>query len=248
MRAIGISDIGKCRKNNEDAYFVGTSEHEETRNLFVIADGMGGCNAGEVASSYAIETLIKHVSENRKNHSSDDILDLLAGALVEANKKVYEKSNSGIEFAEMGTTLVAAMLENKKIHIAYAGDSRAYLIRQKEMTQMTMDHSYVMELVKLGSITREEAKTHPKRNVITRAIGIRESVEIDTVVQKVEKGDYYLLCTDGLSGMLNDEEILGIISKRIAFDKKAQRLIDTANKKGGHDNISLILIDIGGKE
>ena len=157
LKAVGMSDIGKCRKNNEDAYYI---------------------SAGE------------------------------------------------------------------KLYVAYVGDSRAYLFRKKEMQPLTTDHSYVMELVKMGSITKEEAAMHPKRNVITRAIGIRDTVETDTVIHPVQKGDIVLLCTDGLSGMLKDEEMAKILSKRIALDKKAAILVEEANRQGGHDNISLILVEI----
>ncbi|WP_352400255.1 Stp1/IreP family PP2C-type Ser/Thr phosphatase [Anaerotignum sp.] len=246
MKAVGISDIGKCRKNNEDAFYV-PAPTDDIQNLFIVADGMGGCNAGEVASRYAIDSFLEYIRQEQDSHCQEDIPDLLTEAMVASNKAVYEKSNSQREFAEMGTTLVAAAVQDGKIYVAYVGDSRAYLFRKKELNPLTTDHSYVMELVKLGSITREEAATHPKRNIITRAVGIKETVETDAVVEKAMKGDILLLCTDGLSGMLSDRDMAEVIGKRMTLDKKAQKLVEMANERGGYDNISLILVDVGGK-
>lgn len=246
MKAVGISDIGKCRKNNEDAIFVPSST-DDIQNLFIVADGMGGCNAGEVASGYAIDSFLQYIRMERDIHSQEDIPDLLTEAMVVANKAVYDKSNSQREFAEMGTTMVAAAIQDGKLFVTYVGDSRAYLFRDKELRPLTTDHSFVMELVKLGSITREEAATHPKRNIITRAVGIKETIEVDTIVEKATKGDILLLCTDGLSGALSDQDMAEVIGKRVKLEKKAQRLIEMANERGGYDNISLILVDVGGK-
>lgn len=246
MKAIGISDIGRCRKNNEDAIFV-PSKEDELQNLFIVADGMGGCNAGEVASSLAIEAFLTYIKAERLHYSEDDTADLLVGAMVAANKAVFEKSNTDIEFAQMGTTLVAMTIYDNKAYVVYVGDSRAYLFRKKHLRALTTDHSYVMELVKMGSITMEQASLHPKRNVITRAVGIRDCVEADCVVERLEKGDLLLLCSDGLTNMIKEDEIAEILGKRISLEKKTQRLVEFANQNGGHDNISLILVDIGGK-
>ena len=243
MKAVGISDIGKCRKNNEDAYYISAGE-DLTENLYLVADGMGGCNAGEVASSSAIEAFLAYFWKEMKHATSEDILDMLTGAMSAANWEVYMKSNSDRELAEMGTTLVAAAVREDKAYIAHVGDSRAYLFRKREMHPLTTDHSYVMELVKNGNITREEAASHPKRNVITRAIGIKNTVETDTAICPVKTGDILLLCTDGLCGMLQDEEMAKILNKRTELEKKAELLVAEANKKGGFDNISLILIQI----
>jgi len=246
LKAIGISDIGKCRKNNEDALYVPLPE-DEIQNLFIVADGMGGCNAGEVASQYAIDSFLNYIKKERDSHGEEDIPDLLAEAMAASNRAVYDKSNSEREFAEMGTTMVAAAVQDGKIFVAYVGDSRAYLFRKKELSALTTDHSYVMELVRLGSITKEEAASHPKRNIITRAVGIKETVETDAIVENALRGDILLLCTDGLSGMVSDKEMAEVIGKRITLEKKAQRLVEMANERGGYDNISLILVDVGGK-
>lgn len=243
MKAVGTSDIGRCRKNNEDAYYISAGE-DPAENVYLLADGMGGLNAGEVASSSAIEAFLAHFWKEMKHADSTDVLDLLTGAMAAANQEVYHKSNSAREYAEMGTTMVAAAVREDKVYVAYVGDSRAYLFRKRELYPLTTDHSYVMELVKSGNITKEEAAMHPKRNVITRAIGIRENVETDTNIQTLKKGDILLLCSDGLSGMLKDEEMAKILNKRTNLEKKAAVLVAEANKKGGHDNISLILVEI----
>ena len=238
-----MSDIGKCRKNNEDAYYISAGE-DPAENLYLVADGMGGCNAGEVASSSAIEAFLAHFWKEMKHATTDDMLDMMAGAMTAANKEVYTKSNSAREFAEMGTTMVAAAIREDKVYVAHVGDSRAYIFRKREMIPLTTDHSYVMELVKMGNITKEEAATHPKRNVITRAIGIKNTVEADTVIRPLQKNDIIVLCTDGLSGMLKDEEMAKILNKRTDLEKKAELLVEEANKKGGFDNISLVLVQI----
>ena len=175
---------------------------------------------------------------------AEEMPDLLTSAVAAANRAVFVKSNSRKEFAEMGTTLVAAAVREGKLYVAHVGDSRAYLFRKRALQRLTTDHSYVMELLKSGSITKEEAETHPKRNVITRAVGIRNTVETDMVIHSVQPRDIILLCTDGLSGMLRDEEMAKLLNKRTTLDKKAEFLIEEANRRGGQDNISLILVEI----
>lgn len=241
MKAVGITDIGRCRKNNEDAYYV-AEEGAPMEHLYLVADGMGGCNAGEVASSSAIQSFLQYLEEHKDEGA--EIPDLIAGGFQAANQEVFRKSNSASEFAEMGTTLVAAAVADGKVYIAYVGDSRAYLMRQGSLEAVTTDHSYVMELVKMGTITKEEAAQHPKRNIITRAVGIKDTVEMDTVVEDVQEGDMILLCTDGLSGMLQDEEMETVLREEMPVEQKAQKLVSLANKHGGYDNISLVLIEI----
>lgn len=241
MKAVGITDIGRCRKNNEDAYYV-AEEGAPMEHLYLVADGMGGCNAGEVASSSAIQSFLQYLEEHKDEGA--EIPDLIAGGFQAANQEVFRKSNSASEFAEMGTTLVAAAVADGKVYIAYVGDSRAYLMRQGSLEVVTTDHSYVMELVKMGTITKEEAAQHPKRNIITRAVGIKDTVEMDTVVENIQVGDMLLLCTDGLSGMLQDEEMETVLREEMPVEQKAQKLVSLANKHGGYDNISLVLIEI----
>lgn len=235
MKAIGNSVIGMRRTNNEDAIYI-----NEQKNLYLVADGMGGCNAGEVASSTAISAFVKAM-ENAEN---GEILDKMISAVAQCNKEVYQKSRENIEFLDMGTTLVAVTIENEKMFVVHVGDSRVYLFRENNLQQITTDHSYVMELVKIGSITREEAEVHPKRNIITRAIGIREDVEADTIIEDMKQGDKILLCTDGLSNMVSKGEMTKILIEQCSTEEKVKKLVVLANEKGGLDNISLILIEI----
>ena len=235
MKAAGSSVIGMKRTNNEDAIYI-----DEQEQLYLVADGMGGCSAGEVASSTAISAFVKAMKETQDT----EILDKMVGAIVQCNKAVFEKAKQDVIFMDMGTTLVAAVIENGKVFIVYVGDSRAYLFRQNQLKQLTTDHSYVMELVKSGSITLQEAEVHPKRNIITRAIGIEEDVEADTVLEEVHSGEQILLCTDGLSGMLSVDEMTKILSKKEPIQQKVEDLTALANEKGGLDNIPLILIEL----
>ena len=235
MKAAGSSVIGMKRTNNEDAIYI-----DEQEQLYLVADGMGGCSAGEVASSTAISAFVKAMKETQDT----EILDKMVGAIVQCNKAVFEKAKQDVIFMDMGTTLVAAVIENGKVFIVYVGDSIAYLFRKNQLKQLTTDHSYVMELVKSGSITLQEAEVHPKRNIITRAIGIKEDVEADTVLEEVHSGEQILLCTDGLSGMLSVEEMTKILSKKEPIQQKVEDLTALANEKGGLDNISLILIEL----
>ncbi len=235
MKAVGNSVIGMRRTNNEDAIYI-----NEQKNLYLVADGMGGCNAGEVASSTAISAFV----EAMENAENGETLDKMMSAIAQCNKKVYQKSRENVEFLDMGTTLVAVTIENEKMFIVHVGDSRVYLFRENNLQQITTDHSYVMELVKIGSITREEAEVHPKRNIITRAIGIREEVEADTVIEDVKQGDKILLCTDGLSNMVSKGEMTKILIEQCSTEEKVKKLVVLANEKGGLDNISLILIEI----
>ncbi len=235
MKAIGNSVIGMKRTNNEDAIYV-----NEQKNLYVVADGMGGCNAGEVASNTAISIFVEAMEKTE----NEEILDRMMFATRACNQIVYQKAKNNIEYTDMGTTLVAACIEKEKVFIIYVGDSRAYRFRDNELCQITTDHSYVMELVKIGSITKEEAEVHPKKNIITRAIGVREDVEPDIVIADIKEGDKILLCTDGLSNMVSNKEMEKILTKECSTEEKVKKLVLLANHKGGLDNISLILIEI----
>lgn len=235
MKAIGNSVIGMKRTNNEDAIYV-----NEQKNLYVVADGMGGCNAGEVASNTAISIFVEAMEKTE----NEEILDRMMFATRACNQIVYQKAKNNIEYTDMGTTLVAACIEKEKVFIIYVGDSRAYRFRDNELCQITTDHPYVMELVKIGSITKEEAEVHPKKNIITRAIGVREDVEPDIVIADIKEGDKILLCTDGLSNMVSNKEMEKILTTECSTEEKVKKLVLLANHKGGLDNISLILIEI----
>lgn len=244
MRAIGKSVVGMCRKNNEDTIYV-SDETTKLKNVFIIADGMGGCNAGEVASATAVQTFLEFFTAHANNLDEDktEILDLLVDSVSYANKMVFEKSKESEDLLDMGTTFIATIIGTNKIYVIYVGDSRVYLYRKQEsICQLTTDHSYVMELVKNGTLSLEEAANHPKRNIITRAVGIQEKVEADAIIEPIQENDLILLCSDGLSCMLSDEEIESILEEEIDMEQKVEKLIDMANQKGGYDNISLILI------
>lgn len=235
MKAVGNCVIGMKRTNNEDAIYVNEQNH-----LYLVADGMGGCNAGEVASNTAISAFVEAMEQSQ----ATEILDKMMESILDCNRKVFEKSKQKAEYTDMGTTLVAAVIENNKIFVVHVGDSRAYIFRQNNLRQITTDHSYVMELVKSGSITREEAERHPKKNIITRAVGIRDDVEADIIIEDILEGDKVLLCTDGLSNMVSKNEIIEILVQTYPTEEKVQKLVHLANEKGGLDNISLILIEI----
>lgn len=243
MRAYGKSVTGLKRKNNEDAIYIATEE-SSLKNLYIVADGMGGHNAGEVASNGTIEAFQEYAQSHIDSmQNENEILDILVEAVQYCNSVIYHKSIESEKLSEMGTTLIIAVILNNKLYVTHVGDSRLYLYRQGEIRQLTNDHSYVMELVRLGKITREEAAVHPNRNVITRAVGTHQTIEIDTIIEPLLEGDKILICSDGLSTMVDDWEIEEVLKKELTGEEKVQALIDKANANGGLDNISLIIIE-----
>ncbi|MBV1816603.1 Stp1/IreP family PP2C-type Ser/Thr phosphatase [Anaerosalibacter bizertensis] len=241
---IGVStDKGKVRKNNQDSYFV--SEDTELP-LFIVADGMGGHKAGEVASNMAVEIVkdffIEKKEELKKNKV--DILKFIRSAVEKANTIIYKKSIENDEFHGMGTTITMAYIFENKLYIGHVGDSRAYLLRNNKFIQITEDHSLVAEMVKKGSISEEEAECHPQRNIITRAIGTDEEVITDIIVEDIYKDDILLLCTDGLTNMMNDDEIKEILINKIDLQKNCNSLVKKANRLGGIDNVTVIAIKL----
>lgn len=242
MKAYGKSVTGLKRKNNEDAIYI-SDENSILKNLCIVADGMGGHNAGEVASNDAITAFNQYIYNNIHEMKEEEILDLLVSAVQFCNADIYQKSVSNEILSEMGTTFIAAVMMNHRLYITHVGDSRLYIFREGKIRQLTNDHSYVMELVRLGKITREEAAVHPNRNIITRAIGTHETVETDTIIENLLEGDSILICSDGLSTMVEDWEMEEILNKNENQEQKVQALIDKANEKGGLDNISIIMIE-----
>ncbi len=231
------TDRGLKRSINED---YSSSVELSNGTAFVLCDGMGGHAKGEVAAKMACEAAIDFI----RFHQTKPEYWLLKNCIDTVNKRVYEYSLSEIGRKGMGTTLVIAIVKNKKLFYAHVGDSRLYLIRNKEISQLTQDHSFVEELVQSKLITREEAKNHPRKNEITRAIGINPDVESDICLEAVElqEEDYILLCTDGLTNMIPDNRITEIVLSDESLEKTGQDLIETANKKGGIDNITIVLI------
>lgn len=235
----GLTDPGKVRKNNEDSLLVGEGRDE---TLFVVADGIGGFEAGEVASSIAVETL----KELRPRESFDD-------SIQEANRRILSAARDDDKLSGMGTTVVAIRFggteEEPAAEIAHVGDSRAYLLRDGDLKPLTEDHSLVAELVRSGDLTRAQAAEHPQKNLITRALGADEDVEVDTTRIPVEKGDRILLCSDGLSDMVSESRISQVLSEPSQDpEAPARQLLSEALEAGGTDNITLVLVDVKKQE
>lgn len=241
------SHIGKVRKNNED-YCKGEILNTDFGpvGIFALADGMGGHNKGEVASKLAVENIVEFLKENllqSNNIKIDYIDDIIKQAYHSVNHIIYEKSISSLEFDGMGTTLVIAIIYKDNLYVANVGDSRCYLLNENGFNKITIDHSVVEELVKANIITKEEAKTHPGRNHITRAIGTDEMVIVDIFKREIHKGNKILLTSDGLTGFVGDDIIKDILLKDDDVKNLAQELINTANDISGKDNISVVLIE-----
>lgn len=243
MIAVGKSVTGLQRKNNEDSIFV--SDNDDTlKTYFIIADGMGGHKAGEVASSMAISIFNEYIYSKANDYYRENTLDSLVEGLAEANLKLYELSQEKDEFDGMGTTFTCAAIRDMMLYIVHVGDSRCYLLRNSVLKQLTKDHSFVMEMVKEGKLTLEEARHHPKRNVITRAVGTEKNIKADTVIERLYQGDMLLLCSDGLTTMLDDNIIKNELSSGRSAEEILDTLIDKANENGGSDNISAVIIDL----
>ena len=232
------TDTGRQRRDNEDNAFVRAP-------LFVVADGMGGAQAGEVASKLAVEEF--HEALPDAGSAEERLTDRIRAA----NRRIYDLSRTEHEHAGMGTTLTAAYLDDDRLAVAHVGDSRAYIFRDGELTRLTQDHSLVEELVRQGKLTEEQAAEHPQRSIITRALGIEGDVEVDTWTYPMRAGDVVLLCSDGLTSMIGEEQIGQILGEERGLDRAADRLIGAANDAGGRDNITVVLFrleDVGGSD
>ncbi len=238
MKTYSITDIGKRRTSNQDFIYASDQAVGSLSNLLVVADGMGGHNAGDFASRYTVETMVDYI-ENAKEKRP---IPLLGAAIHQANDFVIEKAKSDKSMEGMGTTVVAATLRDGYLYVANVGDSRLYLI-DHEIEQITRDHSLVEEMIRAGELQRKDARSHPDRNIITRAVGVRTPVKIDFFDVKLEKGDKILLCSDGLTNMVEDEDILRIVKKSGSLEEAAKHLVNEANKNGGKDNISVVLAE-----
>jgi protein phosphatase len=234
LRAAGYTDVGLVRSSNEDAYLVADP-------IFAVADGMGGHLAGEVASGTTIDTLREFASAIAKD---DDPGAALVETARAANRAVYEKAAGDPSYTRMGTTLTAAIARDGRLSIAHVGDSRAYLFRKGKLEQLTQDHTLVAEYVRHGRMSEEEAKVHPSRSIITRALGVEPDIPIDTVTLGLQPGDRIVLCSDGLYSMISDEEIATILASTEDTEAVARQLVDAANQAGGEDNTTVIVIDV----
>ena len=240
--AAGNTDIGRKRKTNQDSYFLSLE-----KKLFVVADGMGGHNGGDIASQMAVKELPKYVIENQ----AMEPVPLMTGSIKESNRAIKNFGETHPELVGMGTTIVGFYFRGQNIYVANVGDSRAYLINNKKIFQLTRDHSLVQEKLNYGVYNREQAALDPQKNVLVRTVGFEDDVEVDVFVYKVVKNDIFFICSDGLHGKVSDEDMLYIINKLIpepalatttVAEKVIQALIDQANENGGQDNITAILV------
>lgn len=239
------SDRGLVREKNEDSFNVIKGDNAMPV-AFIIADGMGGHNSGEIASKMAVDFVSEFIKQNPSDFSTSEMLgQAITEAMNGANHDIYLQSLKQKSNAGMGTTLIVAVYCQNKLYIGHVGDSRLYLIRNSEIEKVTVDHSYIEELVRLGTLTRKEADKHPGKNVITRALGCAEKLQIDIYDCQIEESDFFVLCTDGLSNMLNENDIKKIVENAKNPHDACDQLIDRANKNGGEDNITVIVIKAG---
>ena len=238
LKTFSITDIGKKRKLNQDYVFTSEIPIGGLANLFLVADGMGGHNAGDYASKYTIEKIVEKIGKSREK----DPVKILETAICQTNQELFEKSLEEEGLNGMGTTVVAATCMDDVLYVANVGDSRLYLINQ-EIKQITRDHSLVEEMIQMGGIKREQARSHPDKNIITRAIGAQSDVKVDFFQVKLQEHDMILMCTDGLTNMLEDEEIRMVLGGQRDIAGKAEALVNAANNNGGKDNIAVILVE-----
>lgn len=237
IRSCAISDVGRKRQKNEDSYLI-----NDDLSLFVVADGMGGHAGGEYASRIAILT-IEEMFRTHKGNTKLPGEDVIQKSIMDAGAKIVAKAEEDKALRGMGTTVIALHMDGKRALLGHVGDSRAYLYRDGILEQLTEDHSLVNEQVKSGLITAEEAKTHQFKNIITRSVGVTPEVEVDVVTKKLRPGDAYLLCSDGLSNLVDAKEMEKELRDREPL-LAAKNLVDLANKRGGDDNITLVLVEV----
>ena len=239
IKTFSITDIGKKRKLNQDYVYTSETPVGPLPNLFLVADGMGGHKAGDYASRCAIETIVDYIGRT----GDVEPVGILEAAVARANEMVRYKASSDEAYYGMGTTLVAATIEGNRMRVANVGDSRLYVVGSRKINQITRDHSYVEEMVRMGEIRRDQARSHPDKNIITRAVGAEENIAVDFFDVTLQPGDIVLMCSDGLTNMIEDEEIRMILQGKRDLVEKAESLVNAANNNGGKDNIAVVLID-----
>lgn len=241
MRAYAMTDIGAKRNTNQDYAYFSVEQIGNLPNVLIVADGMGGHKAGEVASEQAVNAVLQSIKENKKK----DKISIIEEAIDVANGKVLEMAAKDEKFKGMGTTIVVATLENNSLYVANVGDSRLYLIGD-DIRQITRDHSLVQEMVSIGELDKESAKTHSRKNVITRAVGVEKKVMADFFEAEASAGTKILLCSDGLTNMVEDADIKSIVDgcSDGNIEEAVHKLIDTANDNGGLDNIAVVLAEV----
>lgn len=238
MRVCAMTDVGQKRSVNQDYVFYSNDPIGCFPNIFIVADGMGGHKAGDLASRLAVSTIVERMKEVESGHCFE-IFDQI---LSDVNAEIFRMGQSSIDLEGMGTTFVAAIIDGNTLSVVNVGDSRLYVIGQ-EIRQITIDHSLVEVMVSMGEIDRVEARVHEKKNIITRAIGAEETIKVDYFEVDLEPFESVLLCSDGLSNMLEDDEIFSVVKKEADTKEKAKDLVEKANKNGGRDNISVVLIE-----
>ena len=240
MEAFAKTDIGKARDMNQDYYYI--SPENSQINLYILADGMGGYTGGEIASKLATISAKNYIESNFEKTLTrkEEIIELIKNSMEYANMVVYEKSKEDKELEGMGTTLEVCIIYNNRVYIGHIGDSRVYIQREEKLEKLTLDHSYVEKLVKDGTITKEEAINHPKKNMLTKALGCMAFVEVDAIEQDLIKDDIILICSDGLTNMVKEETIYNVLKED--YKLAPEKLIELANNNGGYDNITAVVI------
>lgn len=243
LRSFSVTDIGKKRKLNQDFVYVSETSVGNLPNVFIVADGMGGHNAGDYASKCTVETMVREI----RGCFEKNPVRILGKAVMAANDQIRRRAKEDNSLYGMGSTVVAATCLGHYLQVANVGDSRLYIIND-EIRQITRDHSLVEEMVRMGGLDRAAARNHPDKNIITRAIGALDTVEIDFFHEELRPGDIVLMCSDGLTNMLEDKEISEIVREYASLEERAEKLVEAANRNGGKDNIAVILINAFAKE
>lgn len=240
FESVMLTHSGMVRKNNEDAIGMISG-----KNVFVLSDGMGGHNAGEIASRYIVDTVIEEIEKSEILESEEAWFSLFIQSVDKANSKVFEHAASHPDTKGMGGTVCILFLNKSRYYLAWAGDSRIYHLTDNKIRLLTEDHSYVWQLYKSGSISQKEMASHPMKNVIFRAVGYTETIETDCKSGDYHEGDIFLLCSDGLNNELSEREIQNILLRSKGIQQAAEKLVNSANENGGGDNISVILVNTG---
>lgn len=239
MKTFSMTDIGQRRDTNQDYMFTSETAVGNLPNLFIVADGMGGHAAGDYASRFTVQHIVDDIRQSDKKEP----VALMKEAVLRANLLLLQEANADEDKAGMGTTIVAATFDGESLYTANVGDSRLYIINHDKIAQITRDHSLVEEMVRMGEMDKADAKIHPDKNIITRAIGVQPDVSVDFFETPLEPGDIVLMCSDGLTNMVEDADIKRIILGQRDIVEKVERLVKTANENGGNDNITVVLIE-----
>ena len=239
IKSYAITDIGRKRQLNQDFIYLSETPIGNLPNVFIVADGMGGHNAGDYASRYAVETVVEEIGASFEKNP----VKIMGRAIDKANAMIRQKAREDVSLNGMGTTMVIATCMGRYLEVANVGDSRLYVVHENRIEQVTQDHSLVEEMVRMGGIDGASARNHPDKNIITRAIGARDYIEADFFNLELQTGDMILLCSDGLTNMIEDDVIYRILTNGRSLKNRVEELVETANQNGGKDNISVIVIE-----